>query len=89
MVADSQKVMGLVECDPNVVIEYSYLVSGISANERIECKLSDLRRSPVTTSPSNEVTNFTISNISIVENPDSAPDLSGVKMVLHSILMAF
>lgn len=89
MAADSQNVMGLVECDPNVVIEYSYLVSGISANERIEGKLSDLRRSPVTTSPSNEVTNFTISNISIVENPDSAPDLSGVKMVLHSILMAF
>lgn len=89
MAADSQNVMGLVECDPTVVIDYNYLVGGIQAEEHIECKLSALRRSPVTTSTGNDVTNFTISNISIIENPDSAPDLSGVKMILHSILMAF
>lgn len=89
LAADSNNVMGLVTCDPTVIIDCYYFVDDEMLTENVQVNLSNLSRCPIVPSRDGYLTKFNITDIHISENINSAPDLSQVKMILHSILIAF
>lgn len=90
LAADSQNVMGLIDCDPSVSIEFFYTLNGVKETGHVESLLSALSQSPVIINDSGNIgSDLHITDISIRGNDYTGYDLANVKMILHSILVAF
>ena len=89
LTADTKKVMGLTEYDPIVRVEYYYYAGGTKISEHFSALLSYLSTTPISIYHSSGAKGFYLDSISIQDNPEAGYSLSDMKVILHSILIAF